>query len=74
MIGANKFDINVHTCYLLKFHLSHPFSNMFVGLWAHKVPLHHPPTLLWVPFVTFWATYLCMVVTCFCCPSFCLCR
>ena len=53
MIGANKFDINVHTRYLLKFHLLHPFSNMFVGLWAHKVPLHHPPTLLWVPFVTF---------------------
>ena len=41
MIGANKFDINVHTRYLLKFHLLHPFCNMFVGLWAHIMPLHH---------------------------------
>ena len=74
MIGANKFGIDVHTRHLLKFHLVYSSCNMFVGLWAHIVPLCHPPTLLWVPFVTLCATYLYTVVPCFCCPSFCLCR
>ena len=39
------------------------FCNVFVGLWACIMPLRHPPTLLWVPFVMLCAICLYMVVS-----------